>query len=259
MRELKIWERMAFGLVITVFVALLVVNVADGNRVSLGNLLVDFHLDSAPNRLPRHENAPIDFWGSGAFRTQDGTTPPKLERMTFEIDRFGKVETLGLPVCSQGRLKATTVSQARGLCPGAIVGTGSGSVIVEFPEQPPIPARAPLTFFNGPTIGGDPSLIIHAFLSIPVPATYLVPLRIRRIHNGVYGFRIEAKIPPIAGGSGSITRFDFRFDRDWRYRGKRMSYIYARCAIGRLQARIETEFSDGSDLFGHFIHPCQVR
>jgi hypothetical protein len=259
MRELKIGERMLVGLVITCFVALLVVNVADGNRVSLGNLLVDFHLDSAPNKLPQHENAPIDFWGSAAFGTKDGTTPPKLERMTFEIDRFGKVETRGLPVCTQGELKATTVSQARGRCPGAIVGTGSGSVIIEFPEQTPLPAKAPLTFFNGPVIGDDPTLIIHSFLSVPVPTTYLMALRIERIRNGVYGFRIEAKIPPIAGGSGSITAFDFRFDRNWRYRGKRMSYIYARCAIGRLQARIETEFSDGSDLFGHFVHPCEVR
>jgi hypothetical protein len=259
MRELRLWERLMVGLVIAGFVVLLAVNVADGNRVALGNLIVDFHLDSAPNKLPRHENAPIAFWGSSSFSTRDGTTPPKLQRMTFEIDKFGKVETRGLPVCTRSELEATTVSRARETCRGAIVGTGTGRGIVEFPEQAPIPARSPLTFFNGPTVGGDPTLIIHAYLSIPAPTTYLVPVRIERIHNGVYGFRIETKIPPIAGGAGSITSFDFRFDRKWRYGGEKLSYIYARCTIGRLQARIETEFSDGSDLFGHFVHPCEVR
>jgi hypothetical protein len=228
-------------------------------RVTGGNLVIDFNLDSAPNKLPRHEDAPIAFWGSGAFQTKDGTTPPPLRRMVFEIDRFGHLETRGLPTCSQAKLAATTAPQARKLCPGAIIGTGTGEGIVEFPEQAPIPARSPLTFFNGPRIGGDPSLIVHAHLTIPAPTTYLIPLRIERIHKGVYGFRVESEFPPIAGGYGSITSFDFRVDRKWQFKGQELSYVYARCPIGRLQARIETEFEDGTRLFTHFIHPCQAR
>lgn len=262
MRELGIWERLVVGVAVLTFVVLLVllgVSLAKADRFELGNLMVDFHLDSAPNKLPRHENAPIDFWGSAAFRTKDGSSPPKLRRMTFEIDRFGDVETRGLPACTRSKLEATTVARARKTCPGAIVGTGSGSAVVEFPEQPPIPARTPLTFFNGPRVGGDPTVIVHAYLTIPAPTTYVVPLRIERIRNGVYGFRIDSEVPPIAGGAGSITHFDFRFDRHWRYRGEKMSYLYARCETGRLQARIETEFSDGSEVSGTFIHRCQVR
>ncbi|HEX7279253.1 MAG TPA: hypothetical protein VF255_06455 [Solirubrobacterales bacterium] len=259
MKELGTWERLIVSSVILAFIALLGVNIAKAERFALGNLLVDFHLDSAPNKLPKHENAPIDFWGSGDFSTKDGTTPPKLQQMIFEIDKFGKVETLGLPVCTRAKLEATTVSQAREKCRGAIVGTGNGSGIVEFPEQAPIPARTPLTFFNGPIVGGDPSVIVHAHLTIPAPTTYLVPLRIERIRKGVFGFRIESNFPAIAGGYGSITHFDFRFDRKWNYRGKRLSYVYARCTIGRLQARFNAKFSDGTNAFGLFVHPCQVR
>lgn len=258
-REMGAWERLIVGSVILTFLVLLGVNIAKAERFLAGNLVIDFHLDSAPNKLPRDENAPIDFWGSGDFATKDGTTPPKLERMVFEIDRFGALETRGLGVCPRARLEATTVAQARKRCSGAIVGTGTGAGIVEFPEQSPIPARTPLTFFNGPRTGGDPTLMVHAFLTVPVPTTYLVPLRIERIRNGVFGFRIESQFPPIAGGNGSITHFDFRMDRRWRHAGERLSYVNARCEIGRLQARFKAEFSDDSAVAGHFVHRCQVR
>jgi hypothetical protein len=228
-------------------------------RVTAGNLIVDFDLSSAPDRLPRFVDAPIAFWGSGRFATKDGTTPPPLQRMIFEVDKFGHLETRGLPTCTQAKLEATTVPQARKLCPGAIAGTGTGHGIVEFPEQAPIPAQTPLTFFNGPRISSDPSLIIHAHLTIPAPTTYLVPLRIESIHRGVYGFRVDSKLPPIAGGYGSITSFDFRFDRKWQLKGEEMSYVNARCPIGHLQALIEAQFKDGTGIRGHFVEPCQTR
>lgn len=255
----RIWERWVTVALLGCLAALLVANAAEGKRIVAGNLVVDFDLSSAPDKLPRHEDAPIAFWGSGKFGTKDGTTPPPLKRMTFEIDKFGHLETRGLPTCSRPKLEATTVPQARKLCPGAILGTGTGNGIVEFPEQAPIPARTPLTFFNGPRIGGDPSLIIHAHLTIPAPTTYLVPLRIESIQKGIYGFRVEAKLPPIAGGYGSVTSFDFRFDRKWRSEGEELSYIYARCPIGRLQANVETQFEDGTALEGHYVEPCQAR
>ncbi len=257
----RMWERWVAMALLGCLAVLLIANTAEGNdsRVEAGNLVVDLDLSSAPDTLPRHVDAPIVFWGSGRFATKDGTTPPPTERLNFEVDRFGHLETRGLPTCSQAKLAATTVPQARKLCPGAIVGTGTGRGIIEFPEQPPVPAQTPLTFFNGPRIGGDPSLIVHAHLTIPAPTTYLVPVRIETIHRGVYGFRTEAKFPAIAGGNGSVTSFDFRFDRKWKFGGEELSYIYARCPIGRLQALIEVEFKDGTGVRGHFVEPCQGR
>jgi hypothetical protein len=255
----RIWERWIALALLGCLGALLVANVAEGSRIVAGNLVVDYDLSSAPDALPRDHDAPIVFWGSGEFGTKDGTTPPPLKRITFEIDKFGHLETRGLPTCSQPKLEATTAAQARRLCPGAVVGTGTGTGVVEFPEQAPIPAQTPLTFFNGPRIGGDPSLIVHAHLTVPAPTTYLVPLRIEHISRGVYGFRVESRFPPIAGGYGSVTGFDFRFDRKWRFRGEELSYIYARCPIGRLQAVIETQFKDGTVLNGHFVEPCRAR
>ena len=238
---------------------LLIATAAEGREVTVGNLTIDFHLDSAPEELPRLENAPIRFWGSGALKTRDGSVPPPLQRLMFEADRFGHIETRGLPACCRQKLTATTSAQARKLCPGAIVGSGYGRGVVAFPEQAPIPAGSPITFFNGPTIEGDPSVIVHAHLTIPAPTTYLVPLRIETIDNGIYGFRAEADVPPIAGGYGSIADFRFRFDRKWSFEGERLSYVYARCQIGRLQGLIEAQFVDGTELRSHFVHACRVR
>lgn len=262
MGEASWWERGVAAIFVAGLLALLIVNTAAGSlgtRVIGGNLVVDLDLSSTPDKLPRHEDAPIKFWGSGKFGTQDGTTPPPLESMNFEIDKFGHVETRGLPTCSIAKLEATTVPQARQLCPGAIVGTGTGRAIIEFPEQAPIPAQSPLTFFNGPRIGGDASVIVHAHLTVPAPTTYVVPLRIERIDRGIYGYRIESKFPAIAGGAGSVTGFDFRFERKWRFKGEELSYIYARCPIGRLQANVEARFTDGTALQGHLVEPCQAR
>ena len=37
---------------------------------------------------------------------------------------------------------------------------------------------------------------------MPAPTTFVVPVRIETIHNGRYGYRVNAEIPKIAGGSG---------------------------------------------------------
>ena len=252
-------NRWATVALLCLMLALFAVTAASGSRAIAGNLVIDFTLDSAPDKLPRFEDAPIDFWGSAKLHTKDGSTPPQAEHLLFEADKFGHLETRGLPVCSRQKLVATTPAQARKLCPGAILGSGRGSGIVEFPEQAPIPASSPITFFNGPKVGGDPTVIVHAHLDVPAPTTYLVLVRIETIHNGIYGFRAEGDIPPIAGGYGSVTDFSFEFDRRWNYGGEKLSYINARCQIGRLQAYIEARFVDGTELHSHFVDPCRVR
>ena len=260
MGRAKLWRNLAVLLTVAFAGVAIAKAVGSPIRIPVGNLLVDFNLGSAPRKLPAHENAPISFWGSIKIRTSDGSVPTQLEHVTSELDRFGDLETRGLPVCRRSQLLATTTPQARRQCPGAIVGTGIGTATIAFPDQAPFGARAPLTFFNGPKIGGDDTVIVHAHLNVPVPTTYLVPLRIERIDRGIWGFRVESDVPEIAGGSGSITGFSFRFDdREWRFEDKEMHYILARCPTGRLQALIRAEFEDGTRMEGHFIDPCQAR
>ncbi|HEX5713341.1 MAG TPA: hypothetical protein VFX85_08525 [Solirubrobacterales bacterium] len=224
-----------------------------------GNIVIDGQGGFAPTALPRTVNAPIEIFGSGKISTVNGELPPILENLQFEFDKHGAVDTTGLLKCSAAKLKATTVPQARKLCPGAIVGTGTGHAIVKFPEQGPIPATSPITIFNGPKIKGDPSVYAHAYLTVPAPTTIVIPVRIETINNGRYGYRVNTVIPKLAGGFGIPISGSIKIGRKWTYKGKKHSYINARCPDGRLQAIGSFGFKDGTQMKGSFLTPCQIR
>lgn len=223
-----------------------------------GDLVIHAEGSFSPTALPRHDNAPITLQGGGELSTASGDLPPVLKTLSIEYDRHGSVETRGLPVCTSGKLQATDTKAARRACPGAIVGTGFGRAIVAFPESRPIHVSSPLTLFNGPKVHGQPSVYAHAFITAPVVATYVVPVVIERIHKGVYGYRTEAKIPKIAGGSGIPIAGHLKIGRRWTYKGKRYSYLNARCETGHLQARGEFGFDDGTLLRGTFVRACRA-
>jgi hypothetical protein len=257
-------KRRLIGLVALALSALAVVGTAsavrDNDQVELraGDLLIVGHGGFRPETLPRHKNAPIMIYGGGKLSTVSGELPPILETLTFEFDRHGAVDTTGLEVCTAGKLQATTVPAARRACPNAIVGKGVGSAIVKFPEQGPIPVSSPITLFNGPKVRGFDTVLAHAFTTVPIATTFIVPVVIEKIHKGVYGYRVEAKIPKIAGGYGHPISGNIKVDRKWTFKGKKHSYVNARCENGRLQARGEFSFKDGTFLKGTFFRPCKV-
>jgi len=224
-----------------------------------GNLLAIGEGGFTPSTLPKNVDAPITIFGKGRLSTVDGSLPPILKTIEFEFDKHGSVQTLGLPTCTAAKLQATTVPQARKLCPGAIVGTGFGHAVVKFPEQAPIPVSSPITIFNGPRIKGDPSVLAHFYTTVPVAVAFVVPIRIETIHNGRYGYRVNAEIPKIANGAGIPISGSIRIGRKWTYKGVKHSYINARCPDGRLQATGKFGFNDGTLLQGSFINPCQAK
>jgi hypothetical protein len=228
-------------------------------RIQAGNLLIIGEGGFTPTALPKNVDAPITIFGKGRLDTVDGSLPPILQTIEFEFDKHGSIQTEGLPVCTSGKLQATTVPQARKLCPGAIVGKGFGHAVVKFPEQAPIPVSSPITIFNGPRIKGDPSVFAHFYTTVPVAVAFVVPIRIETIHNGRYGYRVKARVPKLAGGSGIPLSGSVTIGRKWTYKGVKHSYINARCADGRLQAIGKFGFDDGTLMEGSFINPCQTR
>jgi hypothetical protein len=254
---------LALSMIGLVVLALAVVAQArrDNDKVKLiaGDLIIEGRGGFRPETLPMHHDAPILIYGGGKLSTKSGEVPPILETLTFEFDRHGSVDTTGLEVCTAGKLQATTVPAARKACPNAIVGEGRGSAIVTFPEQGPIPVSSPITLFNGPKKHGDDTVLAHAYTTVPIATTFIVPVVIEKIHKGVYGYRTEAKIPKIAGGYGHPISGNIKIERKWTFKGKKHSYVSARCENGRLQARGEFSFKDGTFLKGTFFRPCKVR
>jgi hypothetical protein len=227
--------------------------------IRVGDIVLTADGGFAPTALPKHHDAPITIYGGGKVSTVSGELPPIVDTLTIEYDRHGSLQTAGLPVCTAAKLQATTVPAARKACPGAIVGEGTGSAIVKFPEQEPIPITSPITIFNGPKKGGNDTVLAHAYTTVPVPTTFIVPVEIERIHKGVYGYRTIAKIPRIAGGAGHPISGSLKIGRKWTFKGVKHSYLNARCETGHLQARVFVTFKDKSALTGTFLRPCTVR
>ena len=240
-------------------IALIGAGTAQALRLQIGKIIVVGDGGFTPTSLPKHENAPIKLYGHAKFSTTDGSRPSPLRKLILEFDKHGAVETRGLPKCTKAKLVATTVATARRNCRGSIVGKGFGTALVELPEQRGIKASSPLTLFNGPQLHGNPSVLGHAHLDYPAPTTYVVLIEIEKINNGRYGFRTVADFPRIANDYGSPLSGNLTIGRKWQYKGRTLSFANAHCADGRLQAKAEFSFKDGSFVQGTIFKPCKVR
>lgn len=244
---------------IGVVFVLLATGAAQAIKLRVGEITIVANGGFTPTKLPKRRNAPIKLYGNAKFSTTDGSRPSPLRRLTLEFDKHGAVETRGLPKCTRGKLVATTTKRARRQCPGAIVGTGFGTALVQLPEQGPIKASSALTLFNGPRRHGNPTVLGHAHLDYPAPTTYIVLIEIQKIRNGRYGFKTVADFPRIVNDYGSPIYGRLTIGKEWKYRGKRLSYANAHCADGRLQARAEFSFKNGDAVSGTVFRPCSVR
>jgi hypothetical protein len=212
-----------------------------------------------PTTLPKHEFAPITLHGEGSLGTTDGSLPPILQKLTLWFDKHGEVVTKGLPYCTKGKLTATTSRVARKVCASSIIGEGHGTALVAFPEQRPFKASSPLTLFNAAPHNGNPTVLVHAYLSVPAPTTYIIPVEIQRIHNGPFGFKTETTIPRIAGGYGIPLEGSLTIGKKWSFKGKRLSYANASCPSGKLQAKFEVQFNDNTKLSGLLLKQCKGK
>ena len=88
---------------------------------------------------------------------------------------------------------------------------------------------------------------------MPAPTAIVVPATITRIHEGRFGLRIQATVPRIAGGSGSVTKFELEVGRRFTYKGKKKSLLTAGCPNGVWLAKGEAKFVDDTTL--HIAHP----
>src|SRR6476620_5704974 len=154
----------------------------------IGKTKVSATATISPRTLPARGGAPVNVTNVTRIGTTDGSQPPTLKQLLFSFDKHGSLDTKGLATCTLAKLAATTPQLARKRCADAIGGAGGGKADVRLPGQAPVNSSTPLTFFNAPPQGGMPSLIAHAYETVPVPKTLLVPITVERIQHGRYGF-----------------------------------------------------------------------
>jgi len=232
---------------------------ADREVVHLGNVFLADDGGITPSTLPRHGSAPIDAHLEAEIGTTDGTHPPALERIDLDIDRTIAIDARGLPTCRLRRIEATSSSSAKRACADAIIGTGSATVEVAFPEQAPFSSTGPLLLFNGGVRGKTTSVLLHAYVDVPAPTAIVVPAQIVRIDKGPFGLEILATIPRIAGGAGSVTGFRLDVGRHFTLDGRRHSLLTAGCPSGHYRAAGEARFADGTVLSVDHVFPCTPK
>ena len=227
--------------------------------VHVGNLYLADDGGISPSVLPRHESAPMIAHLKGEIGTLDGSHPPALQTVNIDVDKTIEVNAVGLPACKLSQIVARDTAVAKKACGKAIIGSGEGEVEVEFPEQKPFSAKGPIVLFNGGVQGRTTRVLVHVYVAVPAPTAIVVPVKVTRIKDGPFGLHIFAPVPRIAGGSGSVTRFEMTVGRSFVYKGKKMSYLTASCPTGHYETKGHVLFSDGSTLGETHIFPCTPK
>jgi hypothetical protein len=249
-----------FAVAALVVMAVAGIAVAAGSNkpvtVRAGNLEVTVNGGFTPTAVSKTKLTPITANFEGKLKTLDGTHPPALKEVVIEADKNTGIDVKGYPTCTAANLQSQDSTHAKAICKDSILGTGNTNVEIEFPEQAPIPVKSPLTLFNGGEKGGVITLFVHAYITVPTPAAIVTTVKVTKIHNGRYGLKSVASVPKIAGGSGSVTSFSLKVGKQFNYKGKKVSFISAKCPDGKLQFHGTATFSDGTRASAEVIRTC---
>ncbi len=247
---------MALGALVAVSVAGIAMAAQD-TVVRAGNLVVTIDGSSGltPTALSKSTYTPVAFTAAGKVRTTDGTQVPPVKEVLVDAKNVA-VNTKGYPTCTSGQLQARDTAEVKKVCPDSIIGKGTTTVSVAFPEQPPIPATSQLLVFNGGTTGGTTTLYIHAYLTQPITTAIVTTVKIKKAGSGITSV---TTIPKIANGAGSVTDFSLKIDKKYTYKGKKVSVLSAKCVGGKIQAHVTTKFFDNSQLSADVLRTCTSK
>jgi hypothetical protein len=231
---------------------------ASGIDACIGPLCVSSTIEMLPRELPASGNAPITLESTTRVRTKDGSTPPTLDAIDFQIDKHGVVNSKAFPVCPRSKLEGATTAQARKRCAGALVGKGTGKALVTMPGKAPFQISSPISFFNAAPTGGKPTVIAHAYETVPAPQALLVPIVIERVAKGRYGFHVRVEMPEVAGGFGAPTLAEASVGATTVRKGRKVGFISAHCSGGRLQVEGNLTFTNGDRFPTTLTSPCHT-
>jgi len=244
--------------VLAVALSLICGALASAGGACIGPLCVTATVDMQPRELPATGNAPITLSSVTQVRTKDGSTPPTLDAIDFLIDKHGAVNSKAFPTCPRAKLEGTTPSQARKRCAAALVGRGTGKALVTMPGREPFQITSPISFFNAAPTGGKPTLLAHAYETVPTPQALLVPIVVERVAKGRYGFHVRVEMPEVADGFGAPTLAEARIGAVRIRNGKKIGYVSAHCAGGRLQVEGTLTFTNGDRFPTTLTSPCHT-
>jgi hypothetical protein len=239
--------------------------IAHAELAGENGLFVSFGGGFNPHSLPRDRDVPVSVNLDTSIKASNGARPPQLRRISFEVNRYGRISTIGLPVCDAGLLESTNTQVALERCRPALVGRGQFAANVQFPDREPFPVHGQMLAFNGSS-HGHPAILLHIHGSSPAEVTVVLAFTIRHPAKGKFGTVLSAKIPRLASDLGYVTHVSLVFNRRYEYRGRGYSFLSARCAApsgfpGAIFSftRGTFSFANGQQIVTTLTRNCTVR
>lgn len=188
---------------------------------------VTFGGDLSPQRLPRAGTAPIAVSLAAKIAPTGKGAPPQLRRISVAINKYGRIDSAGLPVCRVTDIQPSTSAKAMQACGRSLVGSGSFGAEVLLPEQAPFPSDGKILAFNG-VHEGKPAILAHVYGTDPAPTSFTMPFVIGR-SGGKFGTAITAELPEVTTEWGYVTSLELKLQRRYSWGGKARSFVVAGC------------------------------
>jgi hypothetical protein len=187
---------------------------------------VNFQGKLTPQALPRSGEAPVRVAVSAKVMTTTGEAPPAMRQMSIAINRYGRLHTTGLPVCSLEQIQPATTDDALAACRRSLI--GEGRFFADVPETGgPFPSEGKIYAFNG-SLDGRPAILAHVYGVKPAPASFTMAFVISR-SKGTFGTTLKADLPPVKAGGGAITGISLSLGKNFKAAGKRRSLFSGSC------------------------------
>ena len=211
----------------------------DGNSQAVGSVIT-------PKKLSKTDFGPAALEVTTKLTTTASSgVPNPTVNVVIDFDKNAKIFTKGVPTCDPAKLQNTSTEVAKQLCGTAIIGTGTASALLPVGEK--IYTISPVvTAFNGVPQGGKPVIILHTYSTTPIQTTLILAGPVTNYNKEGYGPRLDINVPLIAGGSGALIYFNTKIDKKYKYKGKPVSFISAKCPNSKkLKTRSVFTFKDG--------------
>ena len=208
--------------------ALALASLAHAEITQRGTLRITFKGSLSPHALPRQGSAPVRVTVGAKIATTNGKTPPQLRKISIAINRNGRFDPTGLPICRLDQIQPSTTADALEACKDSLVGEGSFSAKVLLAGQAPFPSEGKVHAFNS-RLNGRPAILAHVYGTNPAPASYTLPFVIEERAKGTFGSVLVASLPKVTSNSGYVTGLEMTLGRNFSYRGKPRSYLSAGC------------------------------
>ena len=190
--------------------------------------------------------------------TASSGVPSPAVHDVIDFDQNLALATKGLPTCSASKLQSTTTEAAEAACGKAKIGSGSAITLLPLSVLYTEPTK--VTAYNGVPQGGKPVVLLHAYGETPIQTTLVLVGTVSSYGKEGYGPRLDVTIPPIAGGVGVITDFKVKIQKSWTYKGKKMSFVNAKCpASKQLKYRGAFTYADGTTINADTTQACTPK